>query len=610
MKKKYLILLFTVFLWFSTVHAWTEERRCLDVLNSAVAADSRFKDYNIFPKGDLSEVLVDDISSSYDDLSKYSKFRDYRSYRWSSEPLSSLNPRYFFSTRRNNIGTIIAWSNYNISQIVWFGKDSTFDFPLDDTSLWIPSYWDKYILKNASVGGFKEYLLYTHHLNAFPYDLLSCWIVKIVPLDGRTLWEIDESQYFTNTLHGSWSQVVLWWNKCRSWFEWRNVSRWSDDFYEMKANICVLNYAREDYLKMEVISVAYDNGSNRLNEYYTHPLQVQAMQDLSARSNGLRWVQDKFRNLLEDKTCFRVVHGLISNLPSACWWWFRDGLVFQNDLKNNIFTKLWSYIFPIASAKLEVWDDYKPWEVKDTGLVVLWNLPYSLYKKLQGIPNEDFRDLMELSIHPWFESSIAHKKKEWIVITPYEETFLKCQIPYAERFEIVKEFLKNVDSNKFKEDNITYLNPKYGDCIIPFPDKKHRDKLIDISFDSNKALAKSLQGITSDVPLIDEDLVQKEIELQQQYNNKLQQIEKDFNEWKIDSDMLVERKKQATESYEKNQSNLLEEHEKPKLTSYKEPSSWKESNTSNIPLFLVITLFIVWILSMFWAIYFKRKPKK
>jgi hypothetical protein len=56
----------------------------------------------------------------------------------------------------------------------------------------------------------------------------------------------------------------------------------------MKANVCVQSYDESDYLKLEVISIAYDNNSERLNEYYTHPLQVEAMRNNANHAQGLK----------------------------------------------------------------------------------------------------------------------------------------------------------------------------------------------------------------------------------------------------------------------------------------------------------------------------------
>jgi hypothetical protein len=74
-------------------------------------------------------------------------------------------------------------------------------------------------------------------------------------------------------------------------------------------------------------------------------------------------------------------------------------------------------------------------------------------------------------------------------LTEYEEVFLACDIPYSERVENIKTFLQNMDPERFDATDITYLNPKIGDCIIPLPDKRHRNLLITGSFLHNQKVA-------------------------------------------------------------------------------------------------------------------------
>jgi len=360
---------------------------------------------------------------------------------------------YYFEARRNNIGTIIAENDYVYSQITGFWRESNFDFPLSAPN-WMPPLGDKYVLSNNF---FKEYVVYTHHAKSpvenFP--LMSCGIVKVTPLDGRTFAEINEGWYMTNILTWITNQPNLWWQKCNSGFEgaYRNIG-W-EDFYQMKSNVCVIDYAGTDYLKLEVISIAYDNDSQMINEFYTHPLQVEAMTNNSNHADGLKWIQDVFMQKLHDETCYKVVHWSVWNLPGHCWGSY--GPV-------SYLSKKFSFI------------DF---------LILQWNLPYVLYQKLQEIPDETFRDYMLLSILPNFDNTINHKKEENVLLTPFEEVFLACDMEYSERLWVVEDFLKNIDVENFSLSNLQYSDERYGDCIIPYPDSDKLSTVVEGSFESN-----------------------------------------------------------------------------------------------------------------------------
>ncbi|MDR2640142.1 MAG: hypothetical protein LBC61_02130 [Candidatus Peribacteria bacterium] len=47
----------------------------------------------------------------------------------------------------------------------------------------------------------------------------------------------------------------------------------------MKSNVCVVDFGVNDFVKMELIAIAYDNKSDYYNEYVIFPLQVEAMRN-------------------------------------------------------------------------------------------------------------------------------------------------------------------------------------------------------------------------------------------------------------------------------------------------------------------------------------------
>ncbi len=538
---KKIILLFSLIFSYSSVDAllfsWSrdEEYACFDILNEAVKNDNRYVDSDVMPDWDLSKVLFDEWNSSFVDFSNYYDFW----YNASVNPVNTSNGNvyddYLFYARRNNIGTIIAGNDYVLSQISWFWRDSNFDFPLESKT-WQP-FGDKYKMNGNF---FKEYVVYTHHVrdNSEDYPLMSCWIVKVTPLWGRTFSDINESWYMTNILNGISPQAALWWNKCASWFEWEYVSESWEDFYKMKSNVCVQSYDESDYLKLEVISIAYDNDSERINEYYTHPLQVEAMRNNANHAQWLKWIQDTFRSKLENETCYRVIHWNKPNLPSRCN--NKYGPISRNDANFSLL----EYFIPSVFAESRTRENFNldssidvgiPDE-EDTGLMVYGNLPYKLYKKLENIPDESFREYMLLSVLPNFEELIKHREENDVLLTPFEETFLSCDLDYTERLNIVTRFLEDLDIDKFSLSNLQYSNEKYGDCIVPYPDKDKLLTVVEWSFESNQLLAQKLSWEYSPAPDSPEveAYIKKREELLSELNKNLEDIQKRFNAWEID----------------------------------------------------------------------------
>lgn len=593
--KKYFLYILVIVLIFpvSGAHAGKEENECFKLLDKAVKQDSRFDDSRIFVKGDLSEVLYDESNNSYYDFSSYSNFRDER----------VVNPRrrnwwgnskYYFQARRNNIGTIISSNNYVLSQVTWFWRDSNFDFPLE-AKTGIP-FWDPYKLKDWF---FKEYVLYTHHLR-WTWDLLSCWIVKVIPLEGRSFSEISESWYMTNILTGRKKQSILGDKKCASGFEWQYKTSGGEDYYQMKSNVCVQAYDESDYLKMEVISIAYDNESDILNEYETHPLQVKTMKDNKNHANGLKGIQDEFLNSLYNKTCFRVIHGY--SLPSRCYW-----TSFFDTIKNSII--------PQSYAKLELeWEDAQETEFEP--MMVYENIPYPLYRKLESIPDENFRSYMLLSILPNFEDIIQNREDKDVLLSPFEEVFLSCGISYDQRLEIVLDFLENLDVNNFSLASLDYIDENYGNCIIPYPDKENLGTIIDGSFESNKILAERLSW-QWEVWEVSEDIqayIDERNKILAEYNAELENLESRYNSGEINSDEYNEIYEQKWVQYEE-KFLLLDEKSQNQLNSEIKQQVWetnepavKHRDISFIVFAVVWVLFVSWVWIIVW--WFTRRKKK
>jgi len=597
-----------ILLWltlFSSVHAWVEEWICFELLNEAVSNDTRFRDNVVLPNDDLTSVLLDEVNNSFVDLSNYTEFRNNRV----TNPVNSWgspNDDYLFEARRNNIGTIIAGNDYVYSQVTGFWRESNFDFPL--SAPWgSPSFGDKYVLSNNF---FKEYITYTHHVKSFAesYPLMSCGIVKVTPLDGRTFAEINEWWYMTNILTWISNQPNLWNQKCNSGFEGTYKSRGWEDFYQMKSNVCVVDYALTDYLKLEVISIAYDNDSTRINEYYTHPLQVEAMTNNANHADGLKGIQDIFMQKLVDETCYRVIHwNGIWNLPPHC-----SGAYGPLSYTPENFSFLNLFI-PSTFAKLDI--EGLPGEGDEeiqSWMMVQGNLPYKLYQKLQEIPDENFRDYMLLSILPNFDKSIEYKAENNVLLTPFEEVFLACNIDYSERLSIVQKFLEDVDVEDFSLSNLQYTNDRYGDCIIPYPDADKISSVVEDSFESNKLLAQQLSGEYNGPEVSDEvnNYIQERQALLDSLNDQLVDIESQFNRGEISLEESSERKLQEEEKINTQIDQLTSDFQDSAGIEelIEDNVSDREEKTDSRSIILLILLSLVWVF-LVWFVVYKNKKK-
>ncbi len=116
-----------------------------------------------------------------------------------------------------------------------------------------------------------------------------------------------------------------------------------------------------------------------------------------------------------------------------------------------------------------------------------------LYETLISTENPQFIEYITTAINPYTQTTIEEKLEQNIVLTPFEETFYNCNISLEERQEIVLDVLQRIASWDIENlENISYSNPQFGDCIIPFPDISHRETVIENSFSSNQLLAQTI----------------------------------------------------------------------------------------------------------------------
>ncbi len=102
---------------------YTEETQCMQILSDAI----KNTDDRDLKGVDLTSVNVPNKSGIYD-LSKY--FDKENKHGFIGARSSRYAENYFFRARRNNIGTILTNRNYIKSQIVPFGQNTNFEYPL------------------------------------------------------------------------------------------------------------------------------------------------------------------------------------------------------------------------------------------------------------------------------------------------------------------------------------------------------------------------------------------------------------------------------------------------------------------------------------------------
>ncbi len=188
---------------------------------------------------------------------------------------------------------------------------------------------------------------------------------------------------------------------------------------------------------------------------------------------------------------------------------------------------------------------------------------------------------------------------------------------YASRSKVITDFLEKLDVEKFDVNNLSYLDKKFGDCIVPYPDKEHKNTVIENSFESNKIQA---QGWIPDSDIkLDTSYAEKLEKLEQEYAKKLADLEKDFNDLKITKEEFDAKKLQLEKEFQQKVKVLDEEiankikkrEEKAKTEQKTEVKQNKNSQTSetNWMMYIIVSiLVIVW--SGIAVVSYKFKNKK
>ena len=120
------------------------------------------------------------------------------------------------------------------------------------------------------------------------------------------------------------------------------------------------------------------------------------------------------------------------------------------------------------------------------------NFDYYEFEELNKIPSKIFRDYFLLATNYQYELGLQTRLKSAVGLSEYDKIISNCGIPYDKRLSLLKEWLKNLDVQKFSVENLEYPDAKIGDCVLPFPDKRNIDRVIPGSFESNRRYAEYL----------------------------------------------------------------------------------------------------------------------
>lgn len=149
-----------------------------------------------------------------------------------------------------------------------------------------------------------------------------------------------------------------------------------------------------------------------------------------------------------------------------------------------------------------------------------------IYETLIGIESPQFIEYITIAIQESTDIILEEKIQNNILLTPFEETFLNCDIPLSERQAIVLDILERIGNWEIESlDMIQYSDPSFWDCIIPFPDVSRQDQIIENSFDSNQENVRIRQSIVTEYEVAES--IQTAIEIDRSVQNYYE-IKRDF----------------------------------------------------------------------------------
>ncbi len=267
-------------------------------------------------------------------------------------------------------------------------------------------------------------------------------------------------------------------------------------------------------MTISITTVAYDNKSDIFNEFETFPLQVRAMTDADVRDD-VNVVQQQFLKNVTKETCLKIVHADKKSLPSKCGGDYRSLTTTPKktsrvDEKNPI-TALLDWIIPDTHAKLNI--DPEEYEIRGMqpgeipqGIYVDEGMKFEYIQKLDAIGDPLLKAHVMRVVNPNAEKAIEVKYGSGMKFDDIDRAFLECNMDYRTRVDLISEWLDSVDVHMFDRNNITYPDPRIGDCLLPYPDVRHRDQIIPGSFLVNQYNAAVLTNNTGEIDRVAQDL--------------------------------------------------------------------------------------------------------
>gem|GEM_PF-4344407 len=173
------------------------------------------------------------------------------------------------------------------------------------------------------------------------------------------------------------------------------------------------------------------------------------------------------------------------------------------------------------------------------------------------------------------------------------------------------DLIDKIDIDNFDIANLSYSNPKVGDCIIPYPDVTHRGTEIPESFASNKLTAQIINETYTPPPPNEEILafIDKRHQIELDFEEEKRRLTQLSQEGQLSSTEFDEQMLQARLTFEQNILNLGNEYASNNQNLPTDlPDTVKNNTENNILLYLTIAgIALLGILLLWGAMRTKRK---
>jgi len=620
MRKIYLVLLSSFFvLSLNITRAATNEEinDCLSILSDQVKDN-----YWI----DLSEDVI--IDGNKADLSIYTWMRSPLSEdKYMSEVLRRNTttewceyaldkdateceddyPNVFFA-KRNNIWTLKItpeerWVWYwTATEFVTWGDDVGFQFPLkkrsypeEDTQLSDYAYYDEW----DDYGQMKQNLVYVQYL--LDWTLLSCWFIKFDKVDPHTLNDLFQANYLWNAFE--WGSFESLW-KFNGW-----------DYFWMKVRIPWLDLEWRGLFTMDLIAISYDNDSSFFNEYIAHQLQIKAMTDVSDMDweKSMATVMTKYLDYLWYNTCFQIIHrysvkdndnnNTSYDLPSFCHFRYSDrsNLVSYVNPYNRLVSMLFDDVYAFSVRE----QDKKTAEEKQKNMPMptIDGVNAFIWSNINKLEDKKLAWYILRALNPASKVIIKRDLESWKNV-PYDDiVFLNCWLTHDQIVDNVEYiFKKYYKDGKMDLSDPEYLNPEFWDCIIPYPDRRNKNKFVEDSYLENKL--QFIKNTFGEEKL--KEYEKKISEVTNKYNDNLEKLKIKYSEQLASNNLTwaKETEKEIKNIYSKMETELLNisknDPDFEKYISYKKetfkdmPLPTKSKDSKNfIYIFIGIWIFLI-----------------